>query len=265
MGDLKSYAVRIKRQDALADARRKQLTAAAEGGKLSIAAEKADEKLQSHAEVRARFSSPPVSVPLVEADTTPPRLALQRKASLTFRALRQASKTSLDLFAAVKPVKPEPGRPHPYVTILLEAEAAEKVRAEEKAAEPQTPVPALAAAAALGEGLARVGTPTISVSEPSKGEAVVLVEGQEPTPIVSPEPTPNATPELTPAPEVPSVEMAEDAPAEASAPLSETLLAAAVREPTPSPSPAPETTPAPEEASPVPAVEDTPTSAADAT
>lgn len=49
--------MRIKRQDALMDARRKALAATAEEGSDTVATEREDDQLQSHAEVSSPGSS----------------------------------------------------------------------------------------------------------------------------------------------------------------------------------------------------------------
>jgi hypothetical protein len=255
LDDLKSYAMRIKRQDALADIRRKALAATAEEGSDTVAAEREDEQLQSLTEVSR--NCPELSNFFL---LTTHRVASvpQRKASLTFRALRQAAMTSLDLFASIKPELPPPGRPHAYVEILLDAKAAAEELEAERAAKPTvakaTPPPSASAtvAAVAADEISRPSTPIISISGPTDELSIITAV---PATNISPAPSAEAA--------LPSVEMAEPTPSSsASSPAgSPASASAADARPAPtSPALSPTETIQAETAAEAPAVDGEPTS-----
>ncbi|CED83543.1 Nuclear matrix protein [Phaffia rhodozyma] len=103
LDEINSYATRLKREDLLASNRKRSLEKAGIAGPDL----KTDDQLLQIEE---------------------------RKASLTFRAVRQATRSSLHLFSRVKPMAGRPNIAPIYVSMLLDAEKAEKEERAEKAA-----------------------------------------------------------------------------------------------------------------------------------
>lgn len=155
--------------------------------------------------------------PILTSDLT---FCSQRKSSLTFRALRQASRTSLDLFSYIKPQVPTKGHPHNYVEMILDA----GVKSKEKAAQEKLEKEKVAAggpslkvvpvvevevsketASASTSAVPPTTNPSIEVTGVSTEEpSAALVEQEQSVEVAPPSPSSDALP----APTTPSAEPA---------------------------------------------------------